>query len=42
MRIKQTKKEVIKDVKNNISPSELSKKYNIPIKTIYTWKYRNT
>jgi hypothetical protein len=36
------KKEVINDIKNNISPSELSKKYNIPIKTIYTWKYRNT
>lgn len=38
----EIKKEVINDIKNNISPSELSKKYNIPIKTIYTWKYRNT
>ena len=36
------KKEVGNEIKNNISPSELSKKYNIPIKTIYTWKYRNT
>lgn len=35
------KKYVIEDIKNNIPPSEISKKYNIPIKTIYTWKYRN-
>lgn len=36
------KNDVINDIKNNLSPSEISKKYNIPIKTVYTWKYRNT
>jgi len=35
------KNEVINEIKFGIKPSELSIKYNVPLKTIYSWKYRN-